>query len=83
VSGGAWRDRSRRDLWPAQRRRAPSRPGRTVRLVVLSALVIVVVMVAAGSIVWLLEDQQGRDDIQGSVNDLPLVGRLVSDPETP
>jgi hypothetical protein len=45
--------------------------------------VIVVVMVAAGSIVWLLEDQQGRDDIQGSVSDLPLVGRLVPDPETP
>jgi hypothetical protein len=40
-------------------------------------------MIAVGSIVWLLEDQQGRDDIQGSVNDLPLVGRLVSDPETP
>jgi hypothetical protein len=83
VSGGAWRDRSRRDLSPAARRRGPSPVPRTVWLVVGFAIVVLVVMIAAGSIVWLLEDQQGRDDIQGSVNDLPLVGRLVSDPETP
>jgi hypothetical protein len=46
-------------------------------------IVILLVMVASGGVVWLLEDQQGRDDIQGSIHDLPLVGRLVSDPDAP
>jgi hypothetical protein len=56
---------------------------RTVSRVLRYGIVILVAMTAAGSVVWLLEDQQGRDDIQGSINDLPLVGRLVSDPDPP
>jgi type II secretory pathway component PulF len=48
-------------------------------------LVLALAAIAAGggTAVWLLEDDQGRDEIQRSLHDMPIVGRLVTDPDGP
>jgi hypothetical protein len=45
--------------------------------------VLAVVVVVAGTAFWLLEDEQGREDIEKALHDLPLVGGLVPDPAGP
>jgi uncharacterized iron-regulated membrane protein len=84
VSGGEWRDRNRRNVWPAPPARRGQHPAlrASVRLLVL-VLALAAIAAGGGTAVWLLEDDQGRDEIQRSLHDMPLVGRVVSDPDAP
>ncbi len=53
--------------------------GRVLRLALVTAAIVAV----AGTAVWLVEDQEGRDDIQRVLHDLPVVGQLVPEPDAP
>jgi hypothetical protein len=85
VGGGSsWRERPRIEPWPAPPPRRGPHPifiaaGRLLKL----AVVLAVVVVVAGTAFWLLEDEQGREDIEKALHDLPLVGELVPDPNGP
>lgn len=81
MSGGSWRERSRIERWPAPPPRRGPHPvvTATARLLKL-ALALAVVIIVAGTAFWVLEDEQGREDIEKALHDLPLVGRLVPDP---
>ena len=73
--------RPRIEPWPAPPPRRGPHPTVTAlaRLLKL-ALALALVVVVAGGAFWLLEDEQGRDDIEKALHDLPLVGELVPDP---
>ena len=84
MSGGSWRERSRVEPWPAPPPRRGPHPvvtatGRLLKLVLVLAAVVVI----AGTAFWVLEDEQGRKDIEKALHDLPLIGELVPDPAGP
>ena len=49
---------------------------RVVKIVLSLALVAMI----AGGLFWLMEDEQGRNDFQRQLHDLPVLGSVVPDP---
>ena len=81
AGGSSWRARPRIEPWPAPPPRRGPHPAVTASARLLKlALALALVVVLAGGAFWLLEDEQGRDDIEKALHDLPLVGQLVPDP---
>jgi hypothetical protein len=51
-----------------------------VTRVIKIVLTLAVVALIAGGVFWLMEDEQGRNDFQHQLHDLPVVGAVVPEP---
>ena len=81
VAGGSWRERSHFEPWPAPPPKYGPHPvvvGVTrVAKIVLSLAVVAMI---AGGVFWLMEDEQGRNDFQRQLHDVPVLGSVVPEP---
>jgi hypothetical protein len=81
VAGGSWRERSQFEPWPAPPPKYGPHPAVVaVTRVVKVVLSLAVVAMIAGGIFWLMEDEQGRNDFQRQLHELPVLGSVVPEP---